>query len=50
VQLAKSPELQRFAVEQDTVTGVTIVIVTGYPPDTQGSDRLDIGEVTFWKR
>jgi hypothetical protein len=50
VQLAKGPELQRFAVDQDTVTGVTIVIVTGYPPDTQGSDRLDIGEVTFWQR
>jgi len=50
VQLAKGPELQRFTVDQDTVTGVTVVIVAGYPPDTQGSDRLDIGEVTFWQR
>jgi hypothetical protein len=51
VQLAKSHELQRFAVEQQSpVTAVTVVIVAGYPPDTQGSDRLDIGEVTFWQR
>jgi len=26
------------------------VIVAGYPPDGQGSDRLDIGEITFWRR
>lgn len=51
VQLAKTPDLQRFPVEQQSpVTGVTVVVVAGYPPDTQGSDRLDIGEVTFWQR
>ena len=29
---------------------VTVVVVAGYPPDGQGSDRLDIGEITFWQR
>jgi hypothetical protein len=50
VQLAKEPGLQRFPVEQGEVTDVTVVIVAGYPPDTQGADRLDIGEITFWQR
>jgi hypothetical protein len=50
VQLAKDPGLQRFAVDQGTVSQVTVVVVAGYPPDGQGSDRLDIGEITFWRR
>ena len=51
VQLAKDPGLQRFGTDpaRGAVTGVTIIVVAGYPPDTS-SDRLDIGEVTFWKR
>jgi hypothetical protein len=50
VQLAKDPGLQRFTVDEGTVSQVTVVIVAGYPPETAGSDRLDIGEITFWQR
>ena len=50
VQLAKDPGLQRFAVDQGIVGQVAIVVVAGYPPDGPGSDRLDIGEITFWQR
>jgi hypothetical protein len=50
VDLANVPGLQRFGVDQGAVRGVTIVVVAGYAPANAGSDRLDIGEVTFWQR
>jgi hypothetical protein len=50
VDLANDPALQRFGVDQGFVGGLTIVVVAGYPPTNAGSDRLDIGEVTFWQR
>jgi hypothetical protein len=50
VQLAKDPGLQRFPVDQGIVGQVEVVVVAGYPPDGPGSDRLDIGEITFWQR
>ncbi len=50
VQLAKDPGLQRFTVDQGLVSQVRVVVVAGYPPENGGSDRLDIGEITFWAR
>jgi hypothetical protein len=50
VDLADVPDLQRFGVDQGTVGGVTIAVIAGYPPANAASDRLDIGEVTFWQR
>ncbi len=50
VDLADVPTLQRFGVDQGAVRAVTIVVVAGYPPTSAGSDRLDLGEVTFWQR
>ncbi|HEX5811827.1 MAG TPA: hypothetical protein VFY38_07000, partial [Pseudonocardia sp.] len=50
VQLAKEPGLQRFTVDAGLVNQVTIVMVAAYPPENGSSDRLDIGEVTFWER
>jgi hypothetical protein len=55
VTLADIDGLQRFTVEQSKVNGgkvssVRVVVVAGYPPANGGSDRLDIGEITFWQR
>jgi hypothetical protein len=50
VQLAKDPGLQRFTVNAGLVNQVTIVVAAAYPPEAASSDRLDIGEVTFWER
>ena len=50
VQLAKEPGLQRFTVDAGLVNQVTIVLVAAYPPENGSSDRLDIGEITFWER
>jgi hypothetical protein len=50
VDLADVADLQRFGVHQGTVRSVTLAVVAGYPPPNAGSDRLDIGEVTFWQR
>ncbi|HVN10677.1 MAG TPA: hypothetical protein VMT69_01195 [Kineosporiaceae bacterium] len=50
VDLANTPDLQRFGVDQGSVGGVTIAVVAGYPPADAGSDRLDIAEVTVWQR
>jgi hypothetical protein len=54
VELAKDPGLQRFAVNQSAddplVNRVDIVVVAAYNPDSGASDRLDIGEITFWRR
>ena len=50
VQLAKEPGLQRFAVEPGEMTDVSIAVVAGYGPGNGGTDRLDIGEITFWRR
>lgn len=50
VDLADVPDLQRVGVHQGTVRSVTLAVVAGYPPANAGSDRLDIGEVTFWQR
>jgi hypothetical protein len=50
VELADEPGLQRFGVDQAILNGVTVNVVAGYPPANAGSDRLDIGEITFWQR
>ena len=50
VQLAKDPGLQRFPVDVGLANEVTIVFVAAYPPENGSSDRLDVGEVTFWER
>ena len=50
VNLENTPDLQRFGVHQEPTSGVLITIVAGYPPDDPGSGRLDIGELTIWKR
>lgn len=50
VNLKNVPGLQRFGVNQGVVRGLTIVVVAGYAPASAGSDRLDLGEVTFWHR
>jgi hypothetical protein len=54
IALKDDAGLQRFAVRQKgDVTGVRITVVGGYAPTTAGdvgSDRLDIGEITFWQR
>jgi hypothetical protein len=54
VELGEDAELQRFAVNQNVddtmVTGVSVVVVAAYRPASGNSDRLDIGEITFWRR
>jgi len=51
VQLDKDFRLQRFTVNDvGLVNQVTIVVLAAYPPENGSSDRLDIGEVTFWER
>jgi hypothetical protein len=51
VNLENSPGLQRFRVTQKSpVTGVTIIVIAGYPPVDPGPGQLDVGEVTVWKR
>jgi hypothetical protein len=50
LNLKNIPGLQRFGVDAQVVTGVTIAVVAGYAPPSAGSDELDLGEVTFWQR
>ena len=50
VQLDKDFKLQRFPVDVGLVNQVTIAFLAAYPPENGSSDRLDIGEVTFWER
>ena len=53
VKLDDAPGLQRFGVRQKgDVAGVTITVVGGYAPASGGAagNRLDIGEITLWKR
>jgi hypothetical protein len=54
ITLEDTEKLQRFAVREDgPVTGVRVTIVGGYAPSSPGapgSDRVDLGEVTFWQR
>jgi hypothetical protein len=50
VRLDDDAKLQRFAVRQKRdLTGVRVTVVGGYQP-ADGGNRLDIGELTFWRR
>ena len=50
INLENTADLQRFGVHRGLVGGVVMTIVAGYPPVDPGAGRLDIGEVTIWKR
>ena len=50
VNLDNTADLQRFGVHQGAVGSVVITVVAGYPPVDSDSTRLDIGEVTLWRR
>ena len=50
MQLAKGPELQRFAVDAGLVHRRDHRLRRRLPTGERISDRLDIGEVTFWER
>jgi hypothetical protein len=50
ITLDNRADLQRFGVKPGLVRGVEITVISGYAPVDPGLDRLDIGEVTIWKR
>lgn len=50
INLKNTADLQRFRVGRGLVNGVVITVVAGYPPVDPGIGRLDIGEITIWKR
>jgi len=50
INLKNTADLQRFRVRRGLVNGVVIAVVAGYPPVDPGIGRLDIGEITVWKR